>query len=267
MVHKPYRQKVCLLGAAAGDIIGARFEGRPHKSESFQLFTPSSRFTDDSVLTVAVADAILHGRDYGSMILEYARRYPRAGYGSTFREWIRSSNPRPYNSFGNGSAMRVSPVGWAFDTDQDVLREAERTALPTHNHPEGIKGAQAIALAVFLARKGNGKDEIREQVAGRFRYDLSQSLEAIRPGYSFDVTCQGSVPPAMLAFLEAGSVEDAIRKAISLGGDADTLAAIAGSVAEAYYGGLPDELLGEVRSRLPLEFWRVIEDFSKKYCK
>lgn len=257
----------CLLGAAAGDIIGSRFEGRPHKSESFELFTPSSKFTDDTVLTVAVADAILRQEDYGSVIMEYARRYPMAGYGGSFRDWMYSDDPQPYYSFGNGSAMRVSPVGWGFETLEDVLREAERSATPTHNHPEGIKGAQAVALAVFMARKGSGKDEIRQEIVERFGYDLSQTLERLRPRYRFDITCQGTVPPAILAFLESDGVEDAISKAVSLGGDADTLAAITGSIAEAYYGRLQEELIVEVKRRLPDEFWQVIDSFSKSFCR
>jgi ADP-ribosylglycohydrolase len=255
----------CLLGAIAGDIIGSRFEGSAHKSEDFVLFTRNSMCTDDSVLTIAVADAILRQVDYGSVILEYARRYPRAGYGGSFREWMYSPNPQPYYSFGNGSAMRVSPVGWAFDTLEDVLKEARLSAAPSHDHPEGIKGAQAVALAIFLARTGSGKDEIRDEISGRFGYQLGETLESLRPAYRFDITCQGTVPPALLAFFESESVEDAIRKAVSLGGDADTLAAIAGSVAEAYYGGLPDDMLIEVQQRLPAEFWRVIESFSRRF--
>jgi ADP-ribosylglycohydrolase len=182
-----------------------------------------------------------------------------------FREWMYSPNPQPYYSFGNGSAMRVSPVGWAFDTLEDVLKEARLSAAPSHDHPEGIKGAQAVALAIFLARTGSGKDEIRDEISGRFGYHLGETLESLRPAYRFDITCQGTVPPALLAFFESESVEDAIRKAVSLGGDADTLAAIAGSVAEAYYGGLPDDMLIEVQQRLPAEFWRVIESFSRRF--
>jgi ADP-ribosylglycohydrolase len=259
------KSSYCLLGAIAGDIIGSRYEGRPIKTEVFELFTPRNSFTDDTVLTVAVADAILRQEGYDALILEYARRYPHAGYGGSFRYWMYSNNPQPYNSFGNGSAMRVSPVGWAFDTLEEVLREAELSASPTHNHPEGIKGAQAIALAVFMARKGDSKDEIRREISARFGYDLGQTLESIRPAYRFDITCQGTVPPALLAFLESHSVEDAIRKAISLGGDADTLAAISASVAEAYYGGLPAELILEVKRRLPGELWQVVESFSERY--
>ena len=180
--------------------------------------------------------------------------YPNSGYGGMFRQWMHAENPQPYNSFGNGSAMRVSPVGWAFNTVEEVLREAEASAAVTHNHPEGIKGAQAVALAIFRARSGSTKDEIRAETTQRFGYDLSSTLDEIRPTYQFDETCQKTVPPAIIAFLESLDFEDAIRKAISLGGDADTLAAITGSIAEAFYGGVPQEIVKEVQPRVPEEF-------------
>lgn len=254
-----------LLGAVAGDIIGSPYEYIGFKSTEFELFTPACRFTDDTILTVAVADAILTGGDYGEAIREYGLRYPDAGYGGFFRTWLRKGGG-PYNSFGNGSAMRVSPVGWAFGAEKDVLREAERSASVTHNHPEGIKGAQAVALAIFLARKGASKSDLKSEIAKRFGYSLDQTLEEIRPGYKFDETCQRSVPPSIVAFLESDDVEDAIRKAISLGGDADTLAAITGSIAEAYYGGVPDEIVAGIRPRLADELWGVIVRFSEKFC-
>jgi ADP-ribosylglycohydrolase len=262
--EKNLHSSLCLLGALAGDVIGSVYEFNPIKHTHFELFTPSSRITDDSVLTLAVADAILSGKSYLECIHQYAQAYPNCGYGGFFRQWINADDPQPYNSFGNGSAMRVSPVGWAFDNIDNVLHEAEASAAVTHNHPEGIKGAQAVALAIFRARTGASKDEIRQEITARFGYDLFPALKDIRPSYQFDETCQGTVPPAIIAFLESDDFEDAIRKSISLGGDADTLAAITGSIAEAYYGGVPEEIATQVRDRLPIELWNVVEKFSQK---
>ncbi len=256
---------LCLLGAIAGDVIGSVYEFTAPKHTHFRLFTPDSRITDDSVLTLAVADAILSGKGYGECIRQYAQVYPNCGYGGFFRQWMYADDPQPYNSFGNGSAMRVSPVAWAFDREEDVLREAEASAAVTHSHPEGIKGAQAVALAIFRARNGANKEDIRKEIAARFGYDLSQTLAEIRPAYQFDETCQQTVPPAIIAFLESTDFEDAIRKSISLGGDADTLAAITGSIAEAYYKGVPQEIFAPVRECVPGELWRVVEQFSHKY--
>jgi len=255
---------LCLLGAVSGDMIGSVYEFSRQKKYDFPLFMRSSEITDDSVLTLAVADAILHQRSYLDSIREYARAYPNSGYGGFFRTWMYSDNPKPYNSFGNGSAMRVSAVGWAFDTVEEVLSEAEQSAAVTHNHPEGIKGAQATALSVFLARKGESREKIKLEVVSRFGYKLDQTLDEIRPSYKFNETCQETVPQAIIAFLESEGFEDAIRKAISLGGDADTLAAITGSIAEAYYGGVPEEIVEEVQKRVPARLWNVIEEFSQK---
>jgi ADP-ribosylglycohydrolase len=185
-----------MIGAIAGDMIGAPYEGRPIKTKDFDIRV--SQFTDDTVLTVAVAHAILEETDYCESIQTFARKYPHAGYGGSFRMWMWIPNPEPYNSFGNGAAMRVSPVGFAFDTIHTVLDEAKRSADVSHNHPEGIKGAQATALAVFLARQGESRDAIREEIAGRFGYDLNRPLDQIRPNYRFDVSCQGSVPESHL---------------------------------------------------------------------
>jgi len=262
MVNK-YR--LCLLGALAGDMIGSVYEFNPVKHTHFQLFTPSSRITDDSVLTLAVADAILSGKGYQECIHQYAHTYPNSGYGGMFRRWMASDDPQPYNSFGNGSAMRVSPVGWAFDSVENVLFEAKASAAVTHNHPEGIKGAQAVALAIYRARTGASKDDIRCEIIARFGYNLSSTLDEIRPTYQFDETCQQTIPPAITAFLESVDFEDAIRKSISLGGDADTLAAIAGSIAEAYYGNVPEEIATQVRERVPGELWKVVDKFSQRY--
>lgn len=256
-----------MLGCIAGDMVGSVYEGfsKGTKREDFPLFSLHSRFTDDTVLSVAVADAILGGEDFQPALLRWARRYPHAGYGGMFRDWMNADSPRPYRSFGNGSAMRAGPVGWAFDTLEDTLEAARASALPTHDHPEGIKGAQAVALAVWLARNGAGKHDIRVEVEKRIGYSLRRSLAEIRPGYRFDVTCQGSVPEAITAFLESGSLEDAIRKAVSLGGDPDTQACIAGAIAEAAYGAASGELLRQVRARLPSDLLDVVDRFEARF--
>jgi ADP-ribosylglycohydrolase len=264
-LEKSLHSPLCLLGALAGDVIGSVYEFNAPKHTHFRLFSPGSRITDDSVLTLAVADAILNGKGYLECIHQYAQVYPNCGYGGFFRQWMLSDDPQPYNSFGNGSAMRVSPIGWAFDSIEDVLREAEASAAVTHNHPEGIKGAQAVALAIFRTRTGASKEDIRREIVARFGYDLSLTLGDIRPSYQFDETCQKTVPPAIIAFLESEDFEDAIRKSISLGGDADTLAAITGSIAEAYYGGVPSEIMAQVQARVPGELWQVVEKFSLRY--
>lgn len=253
-----------MLGAIAGDVIGSPYEGRPIKTTDFPLFSPRSRFTDDTVLTVAVAHAILHDEGYGEALKAFGRRYPRAGYGGNFFNWIFEEEVAPYNSWGNGSAMRVSPVGWAFDEVQRVLEEAERTAAVSHNHPEGIKGAQATALAVFRARTGAGKEEIRAEIGERFGYDVERTVDEIRPGYTFDVSCQGSVPEALVAFFDSDDYETAVRLAVSLGGDSDTLACIAGAVAEAFYGRVPEAIAANARRRLPQEFRDVLDEFNPR---
>jgi ADP-ribosylglycohydrolase len=203
-----------MLGAIAGDIIGSSYEWHYTKSYDFELFTPQSTPTDDTVLTAAVADCILHGKEYAATFKEYGRRYPYAGYGAMFHRWLGSGNLAPYNSFGNGSAMRVSPVGFAFSNLDIVLQEARKSAAVTHNHPEGIKGAQVIAASIFLAKSGQSKKQIREYAEESFSYDLHQTLDEIRPWYRFDETCQGSVPQAIIAFLESTDYEDAVRKAV-----------------------------------------------------
>lgn len=238
-----------MLGAIAGDIIGSVYEFDNIKTKDFPLFREDCFFTDDTVLTVALADSILSGRPYVDLLHEYYHRYPDAGYGARFRHWAESGSREPYYSFGNGAAMRVSPVGWAYDDLDTVLREAERSAAVTHDHPEGIKGAQATAAAIFLARTGSGKGEIKAFVEERFGYDLSTPLDEIRPTYRFDETCQETVPQAMRAFLEGDDFEGVIRNAISLGGDSDTLAAIAGAVAEAAHG-VGAEVVAELQRRL-----------------
>ncbi len=255
-----------MLGAIAGDIIGSVYEWDRIKTTDFPLFQDGCEFTDDSVLTVATAHAILSHIDYGQLYRVFGRNYPGAGYGGNFAGWLLSENPKPYNSWGNGSAMRVSPVGFAFDSIEDVLDHAKRSAEVTHNHPEGIKGAQATALAVYLARKGKSKNQIKEEIQNRFGYDLEPTLDEIRPDYEFDVSCQGTVPQAITAFLESNDFEDAVRKAISLGGDSDTLACITGGIAQAFYKTIPAEIVNEVEKRMSLELLGIVMQFNETYA-
>ncbi len=254
-----------MLGAIVGDVIGSVYEHYPIKTTDFPLFQDGSRFTDDTVLTVAIAHAILEHEGYRTSLKRFGRKYPSAGYGGAFIGWIYSADSHPYNSWGNGAAMRVSPIGFAFNAIEDVISEAARTAEVSHNHPEGMKGAQATALAVFLARTGASKDVIRDEITERFGYNLCRTIEEIRPTYTFDVSCQGTVPEAIIAFLDAVNYEDAIRQAISLGGDSDTLACIAGGIAHAFYQEIPKNLLTEVYARLPEEFLHIIETFNTAY--
>ncbi len=251
-----------MLGAIAGDIIGSRFEHAGIKSKDFELFSQQSTFTDDTVHTIALADSLLHKIPYHEKLLEYFEYYPDVGYGHRFRRWATSPGTEPYGSYGNGSAMRVSPVSWFYNTLEEVLENARKSAEITHNHPQGIRGAQAVASAVFLALKGADKTEIRDYVEGSFTYDLSGSIDEIRPDYRFDVSCQGSVPFAILAFLEATDFEDAVRNAVSLGGDSDTQACIAGSIAEAYYGEVPERIAVEVFARLDHRISAIYRKFQ-----
>ena len=254
-----------MLGAIAGDVIGSVYEWMPVKSKDFPLWSNASRATDDSILTIAVADSLLHHEPFVPVFHRYVARYPSAGWGGTFFEWAQARATDPYNSWGNGAAMRVSPVAWAFDGEPDVLDQARASAEVTHNHPEGIKGAQATALAIYLARTGNGKERIRSEIERRFSYDLSRTVDSIRPGYKFDISCQGSVPEALISFLDSVDFEDAVRNAISLGGDADTLACIAGAVAEAFYGGLPAAIEREIWRHLDGELSTVVREFSARH--
>jgi ADP-ribosylglycohydrolase len=254
-----------MLGAIAGDVIGSRFETVGLKGKRFELFTSESQFTDDTVLTVAVADQLLTGCGYIEALHDYFAAYPLAGYGGNFVGWAGRRERKPYGSWGNGSAMRVSPVAWAFDTLDEVLAEAERSAAVTHDHPEGVRGARAAAAAGFLARTGHTKDAIRDAITGRFGYDLSARLRDIRPDYQFDVSCQGSVPQSIIAFLESNDYEDAVRNAISLGGDADTMACIAGGIAEAFYGGVPATIRTETLARPDDRLRGVVEAFEERF--
>jgi ADP-ribosylglycohydrolase len=256
-----------LCGAMAGDIIGSFYEFNATKKYDFYLFTPFSKFTDDTVMTVANADWLITGDSLLGVMQDYGNRYPHAGYGGMFRTWLREDEPKPYNSFGNGSAMRVSPVGWAFDTLGKTLEAAKESAEVTHNHPEGIKGAQATAACIFLARTGKSKEEIKDYIEKTFGYNLSRTCDEIRPSYKFNETCQGTVPESIIAFLDSTDFESAIRLAISLGGDADTIGAITGGIAEAYYGDVPKHIKKEVLKRLPLKIIRVLQNFYHKFIE
>lgn len=263
-----------MYGAIIGDIVGSVYEWNSIKTKGFPLFSPKSTFTDDSVMTVAIAKAILRSRREGIPFREtaveemqaFGRRYPDRGYGGRFYDWLNARHPKPYGSYGNGSAMRVSPCGLIARSLDEAVSLATESAETTHNHPEGIKGAVSVAAAIYLAKTGADKAEIREYVQKSY-YPLDKMLDEIRPDYHFDVTCQGSVPEALTAFLESDGYEDAIRGAVSLGGDSDTQAAIAGSVAWAYYG--KDALTPEMEalrkraaSLLPEEFLDVIRNFE-----
>ena len=261
-----------MLGAIFGDIVGSHYEFDPTKNYDFQLLHEDSRPTDDTVMTLAVAKALMdtYGEDDDTIrraviqeMQRLGRKYHDAGYGGTFYHWLDKHDPKPYGSYGNGSGMRVSAVGWIYPSLGHTLNMAKLTAEVTHNHPEGIKGAQAIAAGMYLARTGHDKDFIKEYLANTFRYDLDRTLDAIRPTYEFDVTCQGSVPEAILAFLESDSYEDAIRKAVSLGGDADTQACMTGALAEAFYGDVPQEFRQEALARLPDDLREIAERFEE----
>ena len=249
-----------MYGAILGDIIGSPFEfDRGDKTKEFDLFTKGCDFTDDSVMTIAVGEALLAVGPEATVqeieeavvtnMQDWGKRYPYAGYGGRFRYWLRKRNPKPYGSYGNGSAMRVSAAGWLYDSLERTREVARATANVTHNHPEGIKGAEATASAIYMARNESSKEEIKEYIEREFHYNLDRTLDEIRPGYHMDETCQRTVPEAIIAFLESKDFEDAIRNAVSLGGDTDTLGAITGSIAEAFYG-IPAVLIAECRSRM-----------------
>lgn len=260
-----------IIGAIAGDVIGSAYEFNPTREYGFELFTPKSTFTDDTVLTMANALWLLEDEQHTheslvAIMLDMCRKYPGRGYGGRFANWINDSDPQPYGSFGNGSAMRVSPVGYYAQTLDETLELAKISAEVTHNHPEGIKGAQATAAAIFLARQGKTKSEISQYVAETFNYDLSRTLEEIRPDYTFDETCQRTVPEAFTCYLEGRDYEDVVRLAVSLAADADTLAAIAGSIASATMD-VPNEIAQRVISLLSEEFCTLLLRFNEMVVK
>jgi len=256
-----------IIGAIAGDIIGSVYEFDNVKSASFNLFSDESDFTDDSVLTVATMYASMNKKNYAEVYQKFGTYYPFRGYGGRFNKWLVSDDPKPYNSWGNGSAMRVSPIGWYGNSLDDVMAEAKKSAEVTHNHPEGIKGAQSTAAAVYMARTGKSKEEIKKFITGTFQYDLDRKIDDIKSNYKFDESCQGSVPEAIIAFLESADFENAIRLALSIGGDSDTIACIAGGIAEAFYKTIPEKITKSVLKILDEELLEIVEEFSEKYGK
>lgn len=262
-----------MYGAILGDMIGSPYEfDMGDKTKDFPLFSEYSRFTDDSVMTIAVADAFLDAQPNADIewirnrlvrgMQRYGKEFPHAGYGGMFRRWLRSKDPQPYGSYGNGSAMRVSAVAWIYDDLETVRSMARLSAEVTHNHQEGIKGAEATASAIYLARTGRSKEEIQTYIVENFGYDLSRTCDEIRPGYYHKESCQETVPEAITAFLEGESFEDVIRTAVSLGGDCDTLTCIAGAMAEGFYG-VPEELKQECRNRLGKNLLEVLNRFDE----
>ena len=260
-----------MYGAISGDMIGAPYEfDRGDKTKDFPLFIRSSQFTDDSVMTIAVAEALMDtmGQDDDKIkaalitsMRKWGEKYPHAGYGARFIHWLRAADPKPYGSFGNGSAMRVSAAGWLYKSLEETRHMAALTAEVTHNHPEGIKGAEATAAAIYLARTGRNKEEIKAYIVRKFGYDLTRTCDEIRPDYRHVESCQETVPEAITAFLEGKDFEDVIRTAVSLGGDCDTLTCIAGSMAEAMYG-IPDPIREECRKRLPADILALCDRFE-----
>ena len=262
-----------MFGAILGDMIGAPYEfDQGDKTKDFPLFSKHSEYTDDTVMTIAVAEGLLASLDLQDeevkaalirSMRKWGKRYPYAGYGTMFYNWLKATDPKPYGSYGNGSAMRVSSAGWLFDNLEETRHAAQLTAKVTHNHPEGIKGAEAAASAIYLARTGSSKEEIRDYIIREFGYDLSRTCDQIRPDYRHVESCQKTVPEAITAFMEGTDFEDVIRTAVSLGGDCDTLTCIAGGIAEAFYG-IPDELIAECRKRLPEDMLEVLDRFAEK---
>lgn len=254
-----------MLGSIIGDIIGSPYEFDNHRSTEFPLFTKYSCFTDDTVLTVATAVKLLDGDAYAERYKEFYRLYPHCSYGVRFHAWGSSASLEPYNSYGNGAAMRVSPIGWAFDNIEETLDEAALSAEATHNHLEGTKGAQATAAAIFLARTGASKSDIRTYVTNRFGYHIEEDIDYLREYYEYNETCQRTVPESIAVVLASTDFEDAIRKAVSIGGDSDTIACIVGGIAEAFYGKIPEEIRNEGLKRLDKRMMSVVERFCEEY--
>jgi ADP-ribosylglycohydrolase len=256
-----------MIGAIAGDIIGSVYEWNNIKTKDFELFSDKCFFTDDSILTIALADSILSGRPYVDNLKAFYHWYPDGGYGGSFQRWAQSPDSQPYNSWGNGAAMRISPVGYAYHDLATVLQKAKEFTEITHNHPEGIKGGQATAAAIFLARTGESKIAIQDYIENHFHYDLSRHVDEIRPTFKFDESCQGTVPQALRAFLDSTDFEDAIRTAVSLGGDSDTVACITGGVAQAFYGAVPETIQEKVYSILDDRLGQIARRFMAKIAE
>lgn len=255
-----------MLGAITGDIVGSPYEFDNIKTTEFLLLDEKRCFfTDDSVLTIALADAILHDKNYADTMRAYYRRYPDASYGGSFHSWARNPDSLAYNSWGNGAAMRISPVAYAFDTLEGVLQKAREYTEITHNHPEGVKGALATASAIFLALTGHSKQQIKDYIVANFAYDLNRSCDDIRPHYYFNESCQETVPEAIIAFLDSTDFENALRLAVSLGGDSDTLTCITGGIAEAFYG-VPPAIASKTLSFLDEPLRAITLEFMQKYC-
>lgn len=260
-----------MLGAIIGDIVGSRYEFHNHKSKDFELFTNECKFTDDTAMTIAIAKAMLEANTEKTDLSEKAvanmqdvgRRYAYVGYGGSFKKWIFEETPKPYNSWGNGSAMRVSPIGFAAKSEDEAKELSRKVTEVTHNHPEGLKGAEAISVAIFMARSGKSKEEIKQYMTEHY-YGLGQTVEELQKTYKFDVSTQGTMPPALECFYESTDFEDCIRNAISIGGDSDTIGAIVGGLAEAYYG-IPADIEERAVAYLPDEFINVINEFERKY--
>jgi ADP-ribosylglycohydrolase len=253
-----------MLGAIIGDIIGSTHEyDNRIKTKDFELFPEGSTFTDDTVLTVAVADSLLNNIPYSESFYKWVSKYPNRGYGQQFFQWVISKDKKPYGSKGNGAAMRVSPIAWYFDTEKEVLEEAKRSAEITHNSKEGIESVQAVAIAIFMARKGKSKEKIKKYIMDNFGYDLDRKLDDVRDTYVHSMRAKDSVPESIICFLESDTYEDALRNAVSLGGDADTMACIGGSIAEAYYGSIPEKITNNAIEILPVEFKEILYSLSQ----
>ncbi len=265
-------KNITIMGAIAGDTIGSVYEFNPTKDYNFELLRDGMCYTDDSVMTLAVAQWILTDPSLShdklvEVMQDFGRRYPNpvGSYGGMFSGWLRSDNPQPYNSWGNGSAMRVSPVGFAFNTLDETLRVAKITAEVTHNHPEGVNGAQATAAAIFLSRSGKSKEEMRDYIEATFHYHLHRTYEEVKDGYHFEDSCQETVPQSIIAFLESKDYEDAIRLTVAMGGDADTMGAITGAIAGAFYGEMPDHIVTFTLSNMPQHLKDVFHEFNMRY--
>jgi len=266
-----------MIGSIIGDICGSTYEFDPIKLDDFNLIVKESDYTDDTVLTIAIADAFLNKKDLKKTLVYFSKKYTGRGYGTNYCAWVYSYKHKPYNSYGNGSAMRVSSISYIYDNEEDVLKKAKDSAIVTHNHEEGIKGAQATSLVIFMAKQGFDKKEIKERIIELFNYDLNRTYNEVKEKHKWNEICQKTVPEAIICFLESKDYESTIRNAIALKGDSDTLACIAGGMAEAFYGveSIPSYLIDIVNEKLPNEFKKIINeiyiyddiDFSVKINK